>query len=340
MDHSTIANLFAHAGSDTRQWVSIGTVDVSTAEKPSVRFKDANGAPLQTGPLVDVTLQPSGIAVVCRVGNTCAGNGEGEWYPFVDKDEVLVVLPSGDESGYPVIVSRLNQGIDLFPELVAGQDTTENKFGFRRMRAPFVIETASAYLIRHATTGSQIGIDANGQVIINDAEKGRIFFSPDVIELSSGDSKTFLQLQVDKQTVAMRGGNATLALADNTTLTIPGQLSIGTGGVGATGHAVTAEQVALMFLNYTAVMVAQSAFMMPFAALWGADGSRLAILNALLSGLAAGATPAPVGPGPGGNVAAAAVGMTAFKAALATDALSPQDVTGLQPGIGRANILL
>lgn len=339
MDAVTIRDLFSGPGSDTRQWLSIGYVDPSTPDSPNVRFNDENGAPLETGPLVNVTLQPSGISVSCRLSNQVAGLGEAEYYPWADKDEVLVAIPEGAEMAGPIIIARMNQGIDLFPATVAGQDATANKFGFRRMRAPFIVETASAYLIRHATTGAQIGIDNQGQVVIADADKNRIFFSPDVIELSSGDNTTFLQVQVSQQAIAMQGGSATMNLASDTTLFVPGTLNIGSGGASGTGHAITAEQVVLMFLNYTCAMVAASAFAPGYVGSF--NSSIPAPLNAVVSALAAGGAPGPCGPAPGGNVAQMGAAWTAFVNAIPGGGpLSAADVTGFTPGIGRGALLL
>lgn len=339
MDAATIRDLWAGPGSDTRQWLSIAYVDPSTPDAPNVRFNDENGAPLETGPLVNVTLQPSGISVSCRLSNQVAGLGEAEYYPWADKDEVLVAIPEGSEMAGPVIIARMNQGIDKFPATVAGQDATQNKFGFRRMRAPYIVETASAYLIRHATTGAQIGIDNQGQVVIADADKNRIFFSPDVIELSSGDNTTFVQVQVTQQTIAMQGGSATLSLASDTVLFVPGTLNIGSGGASGTGHAITAEQVVLMFLNYTCAMVAASAFAPGYVGSF--NSSIPAPLNAVVSALAAGGAPGPCGPTPGGNVSQMAAAWASFVNAIpAGGPLSAADVTGLTPGIGRGALLL
>lgn len=335
MDESTIRSLFSGPNQDTRQWVSNGTVDISTPDAPSVRFKDENGKMLGTGPLVAVTLQPSGISIQCRVSNDCAGNGEGEWYPFVDKDEVIVVLAGGSEASGGVIVGRLNQEIDAFPDRVGGLDATENKFGFRRMRAPYIVETANSYLIRSAVTGSQIGIDPTGQVVINDASKNKIFFSPDVIDISTGDGNVFVQLHVEDKRLAMQAGDATFALAKDTVMNVPGKLNIGTSGASGNGHAVTAEQVILMICNFWCVVAPTLSPAYP--GLWPV--AAVGILNSIVTAIAAGASPTPMGPLPGGNIANISPGMAAFNAGLANP-LPQSDPTGLLPGIGRGGFLL
>lgn len=335
MDESTVRSLFSGPNQDTRLWVSNATVDISTPDAPSVRFKDENGKMLTTGPLVSVTLQPSGISIQCRVTNDCAGNGEGEWYPFVDKDEVLVALASGSEQMGGVIIGRLNQEIDAFPERVGGLDATENKFGFRRMRAPYIVETAGSYLIRSAVTGSQIGIDPQGQVVINDASKNKIFFSPDVIDISTGDASVFVQLHVEDKRLAMQAGDATFALAKDTVMNVPGKLNIGTSGASGNGHAVTMEQVILMICNFWAVVAPTISATYPIT--WAAGFAG--ILNSIVAGIAAGASPTPLGPLPGGNIAIISGSMSAVNAGLASP-LPQQDASGLLPGIGRGGFLL
>lgn len=115
---------------DPRQWISMGTIDEDSEDARSIRFNDDDGAPLPTGPLVTVTLQPSGITVTCRVASFIAGVGESAWFPFQQKDEVIVAIPQGSERAGPVILGRLNQALDTFPAVVAGQDTSKNTFDF------------------------------------------------------------------------------------------------------------------------------------------------------------------------------------------------------------------
>lgn len=96
-DHATMGQAFAAPGMDPRQWVSMASVDPDSENARSVSFTDADGNPSPYGPLVSVTLQPSGISIRCRVAGAVAGNGEAEWYPFVAGDEVCVVIAEGDE---------------------------------------------------------------------------------------------------------------------------------------------------------------------------------------------------------------------------------------------------
>src|SRR5258708_21906914 len=109
VDQLSLNDGVAAPGADTRQWVSYGVVDDDQEDQKSVTF-DADH-----GPLVSVTLQPSGIPVVCRVAGWCAGNGEAEYFPFVSGDEVVVHVPEGDERAGCIITGRCNSQIDRFP---------------------------------------------------------------------------------------------------------------------------------------------------------------------------------------------------------------------------------
>src|SRR5690606_24717279 len=120
-------------------------------------------------PLVRVLLEPTKVPVTCRVGSMCAGNGEGEWSPFVEGDEVMVLIPEGDERSGCVIICRLNNSIDRFPmDSVAGQDPTTNSFAFQRRRTPFIQEFAGPLFLRTALSEAFISIDSAGAVTIRD----------------------------------------------------------------------------------------------------------------------------------------------------------------------------
>ncbi len=82
-------------------------------------------------PLVNVALQPSRISVRCRNLMRAGGKGEGDWYPFVAGDEVLVAMPSGPR-GECLILGRAPSTADPFPTSVAGQDATKNALSFTR----------------------------------------------------------------------------------------------------------------------------------------------------------------------------------------------------------------
>lgn len=350
MDQARLAQAFKRPGSDPRQWISYGTVDKDAPNAPSVRFKDDDGNPLPYGPMVNVTLQPLGIALPCRVSSFVAGQAEGEWYPFVSGDEVLVAIPEGDERAGAVIIGRLNQELDVWPTVVAGQDSTKNTFGFRRMRTPYIVETAASYLIRSALTGSQIGIDAQGQVIINDGDKGSLVIGAEAIGMSSGDGETFATVFPPSKEVFLGAGASSFLLsASETKFISEGAISFATVGGASNQTAVTAEQVLAILIN----LVAQLATMGVFK-----DGSPLATAtyNAAPPGscitaiagiftpiLAALATPTPFAGPPGGSMApfiGTLLGPAGALVGAMSNPIAPVDPSGSVFGFGRPGFKL
>lgn len=224
MDTSlSIRELGSGPGTDTRQWTSYGTVIPDAGSTRSVRFSDSSGAPLAHGVLVDVKLHPSGTVVPCRVASMCAGNGEGEFYPFVAGDEVLVAITEGDERAGCVILGRLNQSHDVFPQTVAGMDVTQNNFGFRRHVAPFVVEVGQGYVIRQAPTGAQLAFDQTGQVWLADADGSQLAMTPDVVSLMLVGETVGLQIDVSNQQVNLVAGGTNFQVSD-------GKVELQTGG--------------------------------------------------------------------------------------------------------------
>ncbi len=342
-DHALAAQAF---NSDLRQWVSYGVVSPDSPEAPAVRFNDEEGAPLPTGPLVTVTLQPSGIEIPCRVGSFIAGLGEGTWYPFLEGDEVLVVLPQGHEQGGAVIVDRMNQEIDKWPAIVAGQDATKNKFGFWRLRSPFIIESAESFLIRSAKTGAQIGIDGTGQVVMSQGDRHHLFVGSDVISLSDGDDTVFLQLHVNDQVAMLQAGPSRFELSADgeTVLHAAGQLVLGAGARGG-GHAVTAEQVVAFAINLIAQLVATSALSPAFVAAYNASPTAAiaAVAGIVGPALAALGTPTPFAGLAAGNFApfvGTIFGPAGPLKAAMSNPLAFSDPTGTTIGFGRGSILL
>jgi hypothetical protein len=309
MDLNRIREAFVGPGMDTRQWVSYGLVMPDTPDGRSVSFDDT------LGPLVKVTLQPSGTDVVCRVAMGIAGDLEGEYFPFVGGDEVLVVLPSGSEAGAPVIIARLSNGIDKFPKKVAGMDTTKNNIAFKRLRTPYVVESANGILFRHAGTGAQFGLDQSGQVIMNDASGARFFYGADAQGFTSADGNTSMQLLANSNQLAFNAGdgvqttNLVMGPAEFSVLT-SGQVKMGSAGLQAIGHGLTAEQViSLIYQTLTAVGII------------GGPVAEAAILTAIAL-TATNPLPATLA--------------NAFAATLTV----PPDPTGQKTGFGRAGFLL
>lgn len=268
-DAVTMGEALARPGMDTRQWVSYGTVspqqNVDGEVVDSVEFDD------ELGPLVNVRLQPSDIDIRCRVAQRFAGAGEGEYSPFVEGDEVLVVLPLGDERAGCVIIGRLNNSIDTFPDTsVAGQDPTRNTFAFERRRTPFIQEYASSYMLRVASHGGFFLISDSGSITIRDGSKGALQMGPDIFGYTEGvpgevdpsgtPSPTALfQLDLTGRRVTLQMDDAQLQMnssdadnnAGNTLLVSSGEFQVVLGTNVASEHVATVEMVLAMFDIYT-----------------------------------------------------------------------------------------
>lgn len=331
---------------DTRQWISLGVVDPDTGDQHSTRFKDADDAALAFGVLVNVTLQPSGIPIQCRVGSIVAGIGEAYYVPFQQGDEVLVALPEGDEGFQPVIIARLNNEIDTWPAVVGGQDATQNTFGFLRLRTPFIVETSASYLIRSVTTFAQIGIDQDGQIIMNDADGGRLFMGADAFGLSlPASDNTSIQLLRSGPQIALTVGNVTFFTLDTSAsqFTTPGTLAIATSGGFANGHAITAEQVTALICNVLASLAQTGSFTAGPLGPTYAVSPQSALGTVLGPAILALAGVVPVGPLPGGNFAALLppiFGPTGAISVALANPLAGLDPTGTTPGLGRPGFTL
>lgn len=314
-DQTTAGKAFEYPGSDPRQWVSYGLVNADTADQPSVVFDNEDGKEMPY-PVVMVTLEPSGTVVPCRVSSQVAGNGEGEWYPFVEGDEVLVVIPEGNERSGCVIIGRLNQSKDKWPRQVAGNDATKNTFGFKRMIAPYIVETQGGYLVRSAKTGAFLGIDPVGQVTVSNGDKGALHLGTDFLGLATGDNACLVQLVPGKNQLILQADQVSAVLEnDLSQILTPGQLIISTSGANpvSAGHAITVEQV--LAVLFGVVQALGPFFTVPL--------TPPQVIACVVAGLSVGST------------ATIAPFITALTTALAT----PPDPTGIKPGVGRAGFL-
>lgn len=330
-DHETMGRAFSGPGADTRQWISIGIVDADTPGARSVELTEE-------GPAVTVTLQPSGTTVRARVAMRLSGVGEGEWSPLIDGDEVLVALPEGMESAFPVIIGRLSNGIDKFPTNVAGVDVTTNAVAFAKQRPAMLIETDSGYLIRSSATGAQIGIDLAGQVVIGGGGGGQLFLSDDALGFVGGS--TAVQAYPAKNQVVLRAGDAQLEIGSATKLSTTGTVEIGSAGLGAVGHAISVEQVVALLANFVASAVATGFAGPVFLAAYALNPQ--AALSAIMSPAILGTVaPAPIGPAPGGDLSATSI-QASLQAALAAQLPDPiaLGLPQFRPGIGRVGLLL
>lgn len=333
-DAAAFGEALERPGIDPRQWFSYGIVDDSSGDSKSVRFKDENGEALPFGVMVDVTLQPSGIKVPCRVAGQVAGVKEADWYPFQDRDEVLVAIPQGDERAGCVIIGRMNQGFDVFPQSVAGMDVTKNNFGFRRMRSPYAIETGAAFSIRSAKTGAGFTIDDKGQMFLTSGSSSSLVMSPDAIGLQTKDATSAIQIDTSTNEVNLLAKTTSFTVGgDSSKFQSGGTLSIATGGTAAGGHAITVEQAVNIVANVISFMAGPLSPCLPNPANVPFDSSKmLAALTSIISGTE---LPALAQAGaPGGNIAPYVV---LIQAALAAQ---QPDLTGTQPGIGKPSLLI
>lgn len=251
-DSTTMRDATAGPGQDTRQWVSYGIVNLDTPSTRSVRFNDEDGNPLPPGPLVDVTLEPSGVVVPCRVGSQCAGSGESEWHPIGPGDEVLVAIPEGDERAGCVIICRLNQaGKDSMPGLVAGSDPTQNNFAFKRVKAAYLIESGTSLLLRNALTLQQLVFPQDGSVLLNSGDGHLLALNHTVLSLQKNDGSVSLQIDTSLDHLSLVAKGTSLVMSDlQSQFFTGGTLAIATSGINAFGHAITFEQVVNLFVNF------------------------------------------------------------------------------------------
>jgi hypothetical protein len=241
-DRSTFAQAFSAPGIDPRQWISYGVVTRDHETSDVVTYDDEIGAPIVT-----VLLQPSEVFVACRVAQSVAGNGEAEWFPFVEGDEVVVAIPAGNEKSGCIILGRLNNQLDAFPSSVAGSGSQLNNFAFKRMRAPFIMETSETLLFRSAKTEAFLSLSALGAWTMSN-EKGFVAVANDFITMQTADNEQLVQINLNSKLVAIESGPALLHLKSSgaSQFFVPGTLQIGTSGTAPTAfHGVTAESVAV-----------------------------------------------------------------------------------------------
>lgn len=313
-------------GTDTRQWCSWGQVIPGTAAAPSIRFKDGQGNALPHGVLIDVKLEPSGVVVPCRLISPCAGNGEGEYHPYVAGDEVLVLIPEGDERAGCAIVGRANQAHDAFPATVAGMDVTQNNLGFKRHIMPFVTEVGQSWSVRSAGTNAAITMDQIGQILINGADGALLSMGPDVITLMSKDQQSGLQIDVGDDMVLLKATTASFVLdAANSQFQSKGTLSISASGNPGVNHVTTTEAVTQIL---SGLLTALAAVLTPQA--FPLTGTTLGALLAV--------------PGPGEALIEAALTLaptmswSPYQVAIAAGLSAPK-VPGMNAGVGSSGFL-
>lgn len=348
VDIAALRDALAGPGMDTRQWLSFAIVEPEGGQAAQV----VEFTP-DLGPLVNVTLQPSGISVRCRVAGHVAGNMEAEYYPFVQGDEVLVAIPEGDERAGCTIIGRLNNGLDLWPGGIAGQDATQNNLAFRRIRAPYVLEFAESYLMRSPATGAFLSMTQDGQVTISNADHAFLSLTPDFIGIQNGDASLIVQLNNHSQGVVLQAspplapptdgstpivGTTTLTISENSTLLSDGTFTMNVAGQYGIEHAASAEGVANVVYNvlvavWPPFIVAMEALVAP------TPGSKLIPPGTLEAVFSAAAMALAMNTG---LATAAGFDITPFAAAIAAAlaAKVPGDVTGTLPSVGSPGILI
>ena len=249
LDLASFAQALARPGSDTRIWNSYGLV--MRGDDQPVEYDD-EGCQM----MVNVELMPSQIPIRCRVGGAFAGDGEGEWSPLVEGDEVLVFIPSGNPRGGGVIGPRLNNSKDKVPKDVLGQDSTKNGFAFRRRVTPVVEEHQGPYYIRTVVglSYAMIGLDDVGNVSLRGADGEMLQLSADAL-MYQGPSgpgsppRHVLQLLHSEDTFLLQAGDAYMQLSGSRAthevnlITVPGPMAIGTATNAPQEHVATTEAV-------------------------------------------------------------------------------------------------
>lgn len=331
IDLTALAESMAGPGRDTRQWLSFGLV---TSEP--IDFD------VDHGPLIPVNLVPSEVEVQCRVAMQVAGNGEGEYYPFVEGDEVIVAVPGGNERGGCVILGRLPNQRTPFPqESVAGQNPADNSFGFRRTKAPFITEAAGPITMRQAESGAFLSLDQAGTVTLTNGEKSALQLSADALTLQSGDGNALLQLDLSGGRATLQMGAAVLTLASSTatpatsSLVTPSVLQLAAAGAPPAEHVMTTEQCVNFVSGVFTVLGTALNLLGPAPLLANVLGALF--IDPTFSAALAAAIPTLLAIRPQNPLVAAALVAT-----FATPTAKPAPVPGqgqLQPGIGCTGLL-
>jgi phage baseplate assembly protein gpV len=211
-----------------------------------------------------VQLEPSKTVIRARLSSACAGNGETEYNTFVGGEEVVVILPQGNERAGGVIIGRMNNAIDKFPmESVAGQDPTTNTFSFSRRRTPRLEEFAGPIILRSAISGGLISLDSAGVFTVRTGDRAVFQMSPDAIGIQSASSESeapelMLQLNVTNKHFTVTVGDAIFNLSasdaspePNSTIKVGGALTLSTNGNPAAEHAMSIEN----FINLMQLLI-------------------------------------------------------------------------------------
>jgi len=283
---------------------------------------------------VDVTLKPSDFPARARVGMIAAGAGEAAYFPFVGGDEVLVALPEGDVRAGAVIIARLNNRFDQFPTgSVGGKDPATNAFGMIRTRSALTIESGASIMLRSATEGAFLLLDAKGNVTLRDGAKGVLQMSADVFGYQDENTDVIFQFDLSGLRMNLMVGDASMILSGNGSgsnpqsyLGVPSSFTVATAGLdmnNAVEHVLTTEALCNLLTNV--LLAIAPVAVPPFA--WAQPALSVAIAAAVAASKTTPQVP---------------VTATALASAFAAATLKPPGVPGqgqVLPGIGSAGFL-
>jgi hypothetical protein len=345
LDEAALTKLVSRPGVDPRIWISFARVDDTTPETGDAVQFDADDGQVY----VNITLQPSTAPARARVGGMVAGPGEASYFPFVGGDELLVALPEGDVRAGAVIIARLNNRYDQFPTgSVGGKDPSTNAFGMIRTKSALTIESGASILVRSATAGAFLQLDAAGSITLRDGAKGALQMSADVFGYQDANSDVIFQFALPDLRMNLQVGDASMILSGNGSgsnpqsyLGVPSSFTVATAGLdmnNAVEHVLTTEAFCNLLAQVMNVLSVQVAAI-PDPAVTGIPlALSLLLANPLFStaSIAPGVTvtAAP----PQGTALNAAVG-AAISSAFSSAFLKPPGVPGVGqvfPSIGSA----
>lgn len=348
IDARSLGEALSYPGIDPRTWISYATVDGDPVDHDD-----------ELGYLIPITLQPSQVQQTAVVGQQIAGDGEGEHWPFVEGDTVLVAIPHGMERGGPVIFCRLSNARAKPPKIVAGQLAGKNNLSYRKTRTARLEEYGDRWTVRSAVSEALISIETTGTITLRDGGKGALQLSSDAFAYQGGNPDIpgqlcVLQFDLPAVRATIAAGEAQLTLSSiastpsfplssNSLLSVPSNLQISSGGNLAAEHAASAESVANFLLQFetlflTAMGTAFGAMGTPLGASLGAFGAGFttAWTTAMSTAFAAFVSSLPTTIAGAASTAAVTPQIPAVASAIFAAFLAqPPKVTPGVPGVGQ-----
>lgn len=354
MDQRSMAEAFSYPGIDPRSWVSMAIVETVQAETENPVEFDADDGQVY----VNCVLKPSNIPCRARLGGAFAGPGEGFYSPFVGGEEVLLAIPEGDVKAGAVVLARLNNGYDGFPQgSVAGKDANTNTFTFMRSRPAITIESGASVMLRSASMGAMLQLAGTGTVTLRDGAADVLQISPDVFGYQNGEGTIIMQIDQNAMRYTLAVGKALVTLTGDTAqlnpqsvIQVPSTLTLAAAGASmnnAVEHVISTEAMANVLTQYTTTFSATTSAAFTAAAAVAAAAGEVTLENVLLT--LAGVFNTLGGPVPvAAAITAASVATqstlvaTAIATSFAASVQKPIGVPGLgqlKPGIGSVGVL-